>query len=114
MSIELDRVFLEAVEKKSVDIPFDSFQDAYNFRQRLYRYRETLRQDEISTNPIALVLEHFTLEVFNDKLRVSYEPTIWEKINDTDSGHTKDDDHGGDKPKSDAAISYGDRLDDQE
>jgi len=80
MSIELELVFRESAERRELILPFSSYREAYNFRQRLYRYREQLRNQE--DTPLSLVLDHFTFEVQGPKLKISYEPTIWEKLHD--------------------------------
>lgn len=81
MNIELERVFQEAIVKRELTLSFNSYQEAYNFRQRLYRYREQIRSVE-PASALSLVVDHFTFALQGPKLKVSYEPTIWEKQND--------------------------------
>jgi hypothetical protein len=88
-NVELELVFHEAIKKKELSIPFSSYQESYNFRQRLYRYREALRSVE-PASPLSLVVDHFTFEVQGPKLRVTYEPTIWEKLNANESNGASD------------------------
>jgi hypothetical protein len=78
-NVELELVFHEAMRNEKLTLPFNDYTEAYNFRQRLYRYREALRSEE--DTPLSLVLDHFTFEVQGSQLNISYEPTIWEKLN---------------------------------
>lgn len=94
-NVELELVFQETIKKQELKIPFDSYQEAYNFRQRLYRYRESLRNADADASPLSLVVDHFTFVVQGPALVCSYEPTIWEKMQDgTQSRHTEDSDRG--------------------
>lgn len=57
-------------EDKSVELQFPSPRAAYNFRQRLYRVRDTIRKTE--QHPLNKYSAGFSFKLKNESLQISY------------------------------------------
>jgi hypothetical protein len=67
-------ILSRAIKKGSITITKESFQEAYNLRQRFYRFREFLRSE--GEGELALVSDQFKFVVQGRKLIVSFEQIL--------------------------------------
>lgn len=77
------RIVLEkAVQEEKVSLTFPSSRMAYNIRQRLYRFRDKLRESD--SDSLALLIDQFRFEIDGTKLIVHFEKplSLLEKIDE--------------------------------
>ncbi len=60
----------QAISEGEVIIAKESFREAYNLRQRFYRFREFLRDED---HTLSAVADQFKFEVQGNKLRIIFE-----------------------------------------
>lgn len=84
MTLSLEISLHKAMEETSFQIECKSNQQANNYRQRFYRFRDKIRGD--STHPLNLVIDSFQFHLNGKSLIVSFSDTeIWEKVNEHES-----------------------------